>query len=113
MFKRYNIQTDPWLYDLEPGNLALVFTQHAINQALKRNIKLMNKISAGKGSVVEAESENGRPTKLVIRLNYNVSQDIIYVVVPRGLNYRVITVWLNNKEDTHQTLNYARLSQVG
>ena len=56
--------------------------------------------------VIEVETENDRPVKVVYRTNVNPQYDLCLVTnIPTGL---VRTVWMNKVSDTHQTLNYSR-----
>ena len=59
--------------------------------------------------VFEYYEENGSIRKVVFRMDFSKSQDIILVI---ARNKTLVTAFLNNKNDSHRTLdksNYARV----
>lgn len=58
--------------------------------------------------IVELEQTNGVNTKYVLRFMYSDSLDIVIVIRPSGNNYAIVTAWLNEATDYHNTLNESR-----
>lgn len=67
---------------------------HGINDSIK-------KIKNGKATLFEVETFGDKVVKAVYRLAYNETQDISIVL----RNHLVVTAWLNDKTDTHTTLD--------
>ena len=109
-----NVQLNPELANIELGEIKLEYTNHAKNQLIKRNINYMQFINIVKGSVVETEqdSKTKKTNKLVVRVPYDNYTDKVYVLVEGKYNQqlRVLTVWLNQRNDKHTTLNVTRLA---
>jgi hypothetical protein len=56
--------------------------------------------------LIEAEVENGKLLKYVVRCHYDNARDIIYVLCPRFRRVVFVkTVWFNLKTDKHRTLD--------
>ena len=66
-------------------------------------LKTMDKVEA-----FEVETENGFLTKCVVRVSYNFRKDIC-IVFREGL---VVTAWLCNKDDEHQTLDKSKYDRI-
>lgn len=121
MITRLNIQTHPKLKEVYLGNVDLSRTNHAGMRAYLKGFDKLLKVKIGCGAVVEAEVDNytQKVVKIVVRVPYNIGQDIVLVLVPpyKGSFYEgwliVKTAWLNSKSDTHATLDRSRLGQVG
>lgn len=100
------------------GRYRLVYTRHARTEAAVdkyRPIQLPPTIELyGIGRIVEAEiREDGTVTKLVARVPYDVWHDLALVLVP-GKEYNVFvvkTVWLNERNDTHRSLDARRYTR--
>ena len=65
------------------------------------------------GEVIEAELEHGTVVKVVTRLphRFDSTLDICFAVAIDGEEARVKTVWLNRRNDNHETIckeNYVR-----
>lgn len=109
--QRLNIQTHPKLADLTCVRKSLVFTKHASERAIEKQVLAPRSIEIQAGEVVEAELEGSRITKLVVRRAMNKEQDLVLVLVPKDKEtWMVVTCWLNHKDDTHKTLKKGRLS---
>lgn len=86
--------------------LQLVYSNHAIDQSIRKDITLPSFLS--RYTLVEVEIDRKWIQKWVVRVHYSDQDDLVLVVQPDGF---VRTVWLNSKTDTHKTLDrsqYAR-----
>jgi hypothetical protein len=109
--ERLNIATHPKLAELTCIRKALVFTKHASERAIEKQVLAPRSIEIQAGEVVEAELEGSRITKLVVRRAMNQDKDLVLVLVPKDKEtWMVVTCWLNSKDDTHKTLKKGRLS---
>ncbi len=74
-------------------------------------IMLSKFINFGKKDIIEVETEdNIKADKIVIRLSYSSDLDVCIVII---LETKVVkTVWLNNKNDKHQTLNVNKYTKL-
>jgi hypothetical protein len=87
----------------------LDYTGHARRAAqLDRydKIDLPNRVNFANCEAVEVEVRDKRIHKVVYRTRYNQQFDLILVIVMETL--RVKTVWLNEREDAHATLDTTR-----
>jgi len=66
------------------------------------DINLPRVFNSDNAELVEAEVENGKVRKMVYRQPYNGENDLVIVLNPDGL---VRTVWLNQTNDSHRTLD--------
>jgi hypothetical protein len=93
------------------GTVGLNYTQHALNAANTDRygrLPLPKSIDTNKAICIEAEIDGGHVLKLVYRMQLTIGLDLIIVVVPCGLNFKVKTVWANLSTDKHSTLNRSR-----
>lgn len=88
------------------------YTRHA-KQAAQNDrygrIDLPKVLDTRRGKLIEAVVEGGKVAKALYRLDYDALHDLCMVVLPDSC--KVLTVWLNRKDDQHHTLNeeaYAR-----
>lgn len=87
-----------------PDQITLKYTKHALMAAKTDrygHVTLPLKLITRYAEVVELETEDSVPVKLVLRIRYTETLDLVLVVVPGGT---VITVWLNKVDDGHKTL---------
>lgn len=87
------------------GTLKLYYTKHAFRAARNDRygrILLPDTLNTDKAKAIEVELTGRYVTKIVYRVGYNKNHDLVLVV---GENNRVYTVWLNEKYDTHKTLD--------
>ncbi|QDJ96236.1 hypothetical protein Xoosp13_49 [Xanthomonas phage Xoo-sp13] len=70
------------------------------------NIKLPDVVDVRKGDVVEVGVTNNVVTKMVVRFHYDDRRDIVLVINPSDGFVR--TVWANDKNDKHKSLNRAK-----
>jgi len=89
--------------------VSLGYTRHA-QERKNESYKLMvvpTVVKIQPSNVVEAHTDdNINITKVLVRINYNKTQDMLLVLQPileKGLA-KVITLWVNNKRDVHKTL---------
>lgn len=108
--RRLNIQTHPELKTLSFSGRPVTYTRHAKERALGKGVTLSKSIYISAGDIVELELDGRRLTKLVVRQAMNASVDRVMVLVPNGDGWTCVTVWTNHKNDTHATLNRARIS---
>lgn len=96
------------------GRISLDYTKHAQDAALSDrygSLKLPQYIDTNKAICIEAEIEGKSVLKLVYRMSYTDTLDLIVVVVPHGLGFKVKTVWANLITDKHATLNESRYTR--
>jgi hypothetical protein len=91
----------------------LIYSNHARNACVTDRYGYITKppfsVSLDRSNIVEVEVSNGAVSKVVSRLPYDKSFDIIVVLVP---HQRVVkTVWLNSKKDLHYTLDASKYSR--
>lgn len=85
--------------------IALRPTAHALTAAQSDRygtIQIPARIEFTGADVVEAELFGDKVQKLVIRLPYNSSLSVIFVLIPDTGTLK--TVWLNRVNDSHKTL---------
>lgn len=91
--------------------LNVVLTNHAREQAFRHGMQIVppQKITIKEEEIVEMEVFNGKVIKLVARFNYNSFKDLVLVFIPEEINAIVKTLWLNDKNDNHETLDLNRI----
>lgn len=91
----------------ENYSLNVVLSSHAQQACFSDrygNIKVNANVSFGRKDIVEVESSNNKiPTKFLVRIKYNDNHDINIAI--QLDNNTIKTVWLNEKNDKHTTLN--------
>lgn len=89
------------------GAFPLWYTNHAIEASKDdryARIVLPSKLYAKFAKAVEVETNGDKVYKTVYRIPYNEKYDLVMVVlIPE---FRVKTVWLNRKDDLHDTLKW-------
>lgn len=64
-------------------------------------------IYSGKGEIFEVETDKeGNPFKFSVRTEYDKNRDITFVFLRKNKKFIIKTVWLNNKIDKHDSLNF-------
>jgi subtilisin-like proprotein convertase family protein len=85
--------------------IEVIPTAHALKAATGDRygaIEVPNKITFSGKDIVEAEVLERRLVKVLIRLDYDATRDLlIALTIPEG---RAKTVWFNLKSDKHSTL---------
>ncbi len=91
----------------------ITLTWHARQQADFKKIEIsqvnLTKFDPSEWSIFELEVINGIPYKIAARKGFDKDNDLV-IVLNRG-DKRVVTLWLNRKDDSHSTLDkraYAR-----
>ena len=91
------------------GKLPLERSQHALRAAKDDRygniINLPRILDTSKAQVIEVEMEGDRTTKVLYRVPYSDTHDLVLAVMPDGF---VKTVWLNAHDDLHNTLDASR-----
>ena len=70
---------------------------------------LNGKVTFDYNDVFEYYQENDRVTKVVFRIDFNSQQDIILVL---SRDKGIVTAYLNNKNDSHKTLDVGQYNAV-
>jgi len=112
MFRRLNAQFhSTQLNNITYPSMKINCTRHVIERAKEKHIVIPKFIEIKSGQVVEAEFQNTTVSKLVVRRSATFSHDLVLVLKPlSNHSWIAITCWLNDKTDTHQTLNIKRIS---
>jgi len=87
-------------------DIPLEYTYHAKEAALTDRfgiIILPESINLKNCDIIEIEIKNSDIVKMVVRTSYNEDYDITLVI--SFTSGKVKTVWLNRKDDLHNTLN--------
>lgn len=90
-----------------PGVVYPIYLAHAIAQANEEKYGVIRQPTSfvfSESNVIEMEVDSGRMIKFVTRLHYDDLLDLILVVKVEDGCYYVKTMWLNEKKDTHKTL---------
>jgi len=88
------------------------YTLHALDAAESDPydvIILKNEYDFSKSDTIEIEVKDNEVIKLVSRFDYNNEYDLIVVIVPQNKNVK--TLWLNEKNDTHLTLDTSKYNK--
>jgi hypothetical protein len=98
------------------GTVPLQYTAHA-NAAARNDryglVTLPRVIDTKQAQVIEVGLDSGRVSKIVYRVKYSQTLDLVLVVVPYSATFIVKTVWLNSKADQHETLDVQKYKKVG
>lgn len=90
------------------GQPLLTYSKHAQEQCRAKGVRMFKAITLARFDVIEVETLNGRVVKYVLRGAYDADNDIVVVAMPTGGAYFIKTCWLNDKDDTHNTLDRSR-----
>lgn len=85
----------------------LIPTFHAQKAAMLEkygSFELPEKVNVTMKDVFEVELIQGKVTKFACRLEYDNEFDICLVIAPFEGIGRIVTAWLNKKNDTHSSL---------
>lgn len=108
----WHTQFSPELADILVGRIALTWTRHAQEQAVRKGVVLHDGLNLPAGSVVEAAYEGGR-LRLVVRYAQSRTQDAVLVLLFIGRGAALVkTAWINACTDTHVTLRTARFDRA-
>lgn len=109
---RFNVQTNPELADIACRAKPVTYSKHAVERAADKRVNLIGAVIISRGDVVEAEVENGQVTKLVVRQPLDSKRDRVMVLVPVKSEWYCVTLWSNDRDDKHSTLQHSRLGEV-
>lgn len=100
----YTIHMPELVKDWAKKTTALIpyYGKHAKDRAFQKRVVLPNNILLHQWKIIEAEIVNEKVNKIVIRQTLDITSDIVMVVLADGF---VKTVWWNDKNDRHFTLN--------
>lgn len=93
------------------GSMLLDYSPHALEAALDDRygniINLPSFLDTSTAQVIEVETDNnGKTTKVLYRVPYSDELDLVLAVIPD--RRFVKTVWLNQKNDLHNTLDNSK-----
>ena len=99
------------------GCLKLQYSRHAQNESNRDRygaVPLYPEVEFESADVVEIEIRQGQPVKAVLRFPLDDSKlDIVYVLTcPEHGQAFVRTVWFNQAQDTHRTLDASKYRRV-
>ncbi len=94
----------------------LQYSGHAKQACLNDRYGVISKppfnVQVTRDNLIEIETNSfGTPIKFVIRLHYDIRYDIAIVIIPDFDVGTVKSVWLNDRNDTHKTLNASLYSK--
>ncbi len=101
------------ILDLGARTIQPRVTNHARRAALQDRygeITIPESVTFSGADVIEAEMEDGRVVKLVIRAPYDAARDLVLAIGFEGGQSFLKTVWFNLKSDGHRTLDRSRYS---
>jgi len=92
------------------ARVRLRWTEHA-NRARRDDrygeIPSFTSLPLANFKVIEIGVENRRVVKMLVRGHYTKNLDICFVLIP-GAVWTVKTVWMNERNDTHRTLDRSK-----
>lgn len=65
-------------------------------------------LNLGECRTIEVGMENNRVTKIVVRAELDDENDLVFVLIPGNGQYTVKTVWINQRNDSHKTLDKSK-----
>jgi len=89
----------------------LKWTYHAEIQRQEDRYGIIRRFKTatlGRLEVIEIGVRDNKVSKILFRGTFNERYDVCMVLIPGKNEWTVKTVWLNDKTDTHDTLNPAR-----
>ena len=111
----YHKDIHTFVGDLALGSISLDWTQHALERAWSRGIRIVTLLEAPKGTVFEVELSRQAVEKVCVRVPYSAVEDVCFVLRPvdkEGGRWLVVTCWLNKKGDRHTSLDRTRYAAV-
>lgn len=101
--KRYHTKYGfPDTVQLPKGRIDFTVSPHAKRMSEKRGLTIPDTLYIIPSDIIEVKLKNDQIHRILIRQGYNDKEDICAVL---NTDYRLITAWLIDKEDTHKTLN--------
>ena len=107
----------PDTIEWELEEFELIFSSHAQREALQDRfvdvITLPDYVDLLTADIIEIETkDNVHVLKYVARISYDKQNDIVIVFIPLPEHKgRVKTVWANNKQDKHRTLDRSKYNK--
>lgn len=90
----------------------LVHSNHSRDQSARRGIAISNAIDFSRGTVIEVGYSKGKLNHMLVRMPYDNRNDISFALIPLKGKWLVKTMWLNEKDDTHSTLDLSQYATV-
>lgn len=81
---------------------------HARNDDRYGYIPEIPVLNLGECQTIEVGMEGGHVRKIVVRTELDDFNDIVFVLIPGPNKWIVKTVWINQENDSHRTLNRSR-----
>lgn len=99
-------------FRLPARTVGLAWTRHA-QQASHNDrygqVPWWSSLDLSHCDVIEVGMTGRRVEKVVVRTELDHINDVVYVLIPNGLNpWTVKTVWINRKRDSHKTLDRSK-----
>lgn len=112
----------PDWFKMPTERAALTYSKHALyatNNDRYGAIPVFESIPLSQFTLIELGVRQGKPnqfgisakrevSKIVVRGAFDEDRDVIFVLIPRGGDYFVKTVWFNLRTDQHTSLNRKR-----
>ncbi len=89
-------------------SIGLQYGRHAIGRADAYGLHQLPVCLPNDYQLIELELIEGAIVKLVVRLPYDKTRDIVLALNPNGF---VRTLWTNDTTDSHKTLDKSRYTQ--
>lgn len=92
------------------GRVPLRYSHHALQASENDrygNLRILKSLTLDRCEVIEVETQGKQIIKFVLRCSYSETLDIVFAVIP-GREWFVKTVWGQEKNDLHKTLNRSR-----
>lgn len=80
-------------------------------RAQDKGFDIPEKVNMRGVQVIEVELSGMRMNKMVVRGTYDEERDIVLVIAPRRGEFFIKTAWLNDKDDSHLTLDVSRYAR--
>ena len=92
----------------------LTYSRHAklacVSDRYGKIMKPPFSVSLTDKNIIEVEAINGSASKVLARLPYNEQYDILVAFFPESKFVK--TVWLNDRNDNHYTLDASKYSKI-
>lgn len=101
----------PTGFRLPPRTVRLTWSKHAERARMTDRYGMIPKsatVDLSKCRTIEVGMEAGRVKKVVVRTSLDQKNDVIYVLIPGPSAWLVKTVWINEKNDKHKTLDRSK-----
>ena len=99
---------------IQGRTLKLKYSLHALQAAVSDRygiVQIPKSIVFDEAGVFELELTGLHVTKFVVRLPYSATHDLALVIIPDGTDFFVKTVWLNDRNDSHRTLDRSKYAK--